>query len=56
MRVLDCDCGAVIQAANDDELARRVREHAIEEHSDTEMDDEAASKLVTEKAYTATDS
>lgn len=56
MRVVDCECGAVIQGANDEELARRVRDHAVEEHSDQEMDEEAAARFVAERAYTATDS
>ena len=55
MRVIDCECGAVVQAANDDELVRRVRAHVDEEHPDMSLDDEDAERLVAERAYTATD-
>ena len=55
MRVIDCECGAVVQAANDDELVGQVRAHVREEHPDTPMDEEGARKLVAERAYSATD-
>jgi predicted small metal-binding protein len=56
MRVIDCDCGATLQAANDDDLARRVREHVDDAHPDMQLDDQQVQGLVSEKAYTATDS
>jgi hypothetical protein len=56
MRVIDCDCGATLQAANDDDLAARVREHVDQVHPDMELDDQQVQGLVAEKAYTATDS
>ncbi len=55
MRVIDCECGAVVQAANDDDLARRVRDHMESDHPDSEVDDEAVRKLIAERAYSATD-
>ncbi len=55
MRVIDCDCGAIVQAANDEELVGRVRAHVEEEHPDMSLDDAGAKKLVAERAYTATD-
>ena len=56
MRVIDCDCGVTLQAANDDELAVCVREHVESDHPDMQLDDEQARALVAEKAYSAMDS
>jgi predicted small metal-binding protein len=56
MRVIDCDCGQTLQAANDDDLFRIVREHHEQEHSDTQLTDEQARELVADQAYEATDS
>ena len=56
MRVLDCDCGKTLQAANDDDLAEAVRDHAAEEHPEMEMSDEQARELVAAQAYDAQDS
>ncbi len=55
MRVVDCDCGAIIQAANDEELVRNVQRHTEEQHPDQPLDEEAARRLVTEQAYSAMD-
>jgi predicted small metal-binding protein len=56
MRVIDCECGAVVQAANDDDLVRRVREHLESDHPDSDASEDAARRLVSQGAYTATDS
>ena len=56
MRVIDCECGEVVNAANDDDLVQRVREHLESDHPDSDSSDEAARRLVSERAYTATDS
>jgi predicted small metal-binding protein len=56
MRLLDCDCGATLQAANDDELAGAVLEHVQSDHPDMQLDDTGARELVASKAYSATDS
>jgi predicted small metal-binding protein len=56
MRVLDCDCGTTLQAANDDDLAVQVREHADESHPDMQLSDEQARELVADRAYEASDS
>jgi len=56
VRVIDCDCGQTLQAANDDDLERVVRRHMDERHSDDGLTDEAVRELVSEKAYTASDS
>lgn len=56
MRVIDCDCGVTLQAANDDELAGAVREHVEQDHPDMELDDDGVRELVEEKAYSAMDS
>ena len=56
MRVIDCDCGKTLQAANDDDLAESVRKHVAEDHPDMEMSDEDARQLVSSQAYDAEDS
>ena len=56
MRLIDCDCGATLQAANDDDLLRVAREHVEQEHPDMQLSDDQLSELVTSRAYTATDS
>ncbi|HYH59209.1 MAG TPA: DUF1059 domain-containing protein [Thermoleophilaceae bacterium] len=56
MRVLDCDCGVTLQAANDEELADAVRGHVESDHPDMQLDEEQVRGLVAQKAYSATDS
>lgn len=56
MRVIDCDCGVTLQAANDDDLVRRVREHLEADHPGREMSEEEIRDFVAGRAYAATDS
>ena len=56
MRVIDCDCGKTLQAANDEDLTEAVRKHAAEDHPDMEMSDDQVRELVSSRAYDATDS
>jgi predicted small metal-binding protein len=57
MRVIDCnECGATLNAANDEELAGALSDHMSSEHSDVECDAEQAAELVERRAYSATDS
>jgi predicted small metal-binding protein len=56
MRMIDCDCGHTLQAANDDDLFKAAREHVDQEHADMELSDDQVRDLIAEKAYTATDS
>lgn len=56
MKVIDCDCGATVQAANEDDLKSRVREHLAAEHPDTSMSDEEIDQLVADRSYEALDS
>jgi predicted small metal-binding protein len=56
MRVIDCDCGKTLQAANDEDLAEAVRSHVAEDHPDMEMSDDQARELVSSQAYDAQDS
>ena len=56
MRVIDCDCGVTLQAANDDEPAEAVRGHVDADHPDMQLDDEQVRAMVEEKAYSAMDS
>jgi hypothetical protein len=56
MRVIDCQCGKTLQAANDEDLVRAVQAHVAEEHPDMEMSGEQAHDLVESEAYDAEDS
>ncbi len=56
MRVIDCDCGVTLSAANDDELVASVLEHVKSDHPDMQLDDDGARELVAKRAYSATDS
>jgi hypothetical protein len=56
MRVLDCECGKTLQAANDDDLADAVRNHVADEHPDMEMSADEVREFVSSKAYDAQDS
>jgi hypothetical protein len=52
MRVIDMDTGDTLQAANDDDLFRVVREQISED----DMSDDEIRRLIEERAYSATDS
>jgi predicted small metal-binding protein len=56
MRVIDCECGKTLQAANDDDLTEAVREHVEEEHRDMDLSDEQVEEMVSSQAYDAADS
>jgi len=55
MRVIDCDCGTTLQAANDDDLFKAAREHVDEAHPEMELSDDQVRSLVADKAYEAMD-
>ncbi|HEX2045647.1 MAG TPA: DUF1059 domain-containing protein [Gaiellaceae bacterium] len=50
MRAVDCWCGVLVQGDDDEELVRRLSEHAREAHGG-EHDDDAVSARVRERAY-----
>ncbi len=54
MRIIDCDCGTTLQAANDEELESALREHFEAAHGGPP--DDATLSALLERAYTATDS
>jgi predicted small metal-binding protein len=56
MRVIECECGDVVQAANDDDLLKEIRRHMEAHHPDTETSEEDLRGLVERKAYDAGDS
>jgi len=56
MRVIDCECGKTLQAANDEDLTDAVRDHVAEDHPDMEMSDDQVQELVSSKAYDADNS
>ena len=57
MRQVECNiCGEPLAAANDEELARRLREHSRGEHPSSQLDEETARETVAREAYDASDS
>ena len=56
VRVIDCDCGETLSAANDDDLAESVKKHLAEDHPDQKMSDDEVRAFVGNKAYDASDS
>jgi Protein of unknown function (DUF1059) len=56
MRVIDCECGKTLQAANDEDLAAAVREHVAQDHPDMELSDDQVREMVSAQAYDAQDS
>ena len=56
MRVIDCDCGHTLQAANDDDLLKAARAHVDEQHPEMQLSDDQVRELVAQKAYDASDS
>jgi hypothetical protein len=56
MRVIDCDCGQTLQAANDEDLFKEARAHVDQEHPDMQLSDDQVRELVASKAYEASDS
>jgi len=55
MRVIDCECGKTLQAANDDDLADAVRDHVAEDHPDMDLSDDQLQEMVSAQAYDADD-
>jgi predicted small metal-binding protein len=55
MRVIDCQCGTTLKAANDEDLASSVRNHVEEAHPDMDLSDEQVEEMVAEQAYDAED-
>ncbi|MFL5826544.1 MAG: DUF1059 domain-containing protein [Thermoleophilaceae bacterium] len=56
MRVIECDCGATLHAANDDELFDAVRRHVDEDHPDEDLSDDQIRQKIAAQAYDASDS
>jgi predicted small metal-binding protein len=55
MRVIDCQCGTTLKAANDEDLASAVRDHVNESHPDPDLSDDQIREMVAEDAYDADD-
>jgi predicted small metal-binding protein len=57
VRVIECNtCGEPLAAADDEELAARLREHMGRRHPDASLGEEQARELLAREAYSATDS
>jgi predicted small metal-binding protein len=51
VRAVDCWCGQVVQAEDDEELGRRLREHLQEAHADEPRSEEDVRSRVAERGY-----
>jgi hypothetical protein len=57
VRVIECNvCGETLSAAGDEELRECVLRHYRDEHDGEELDEDQVRELVSEQAYTASDS
>lgn len=56
MRVIECDCGATLTAADDSELLDAMRRHVDEAHPRENTSDEDLRRKIQAQAYDATDS
>lgn len=54
MRVIDLDSGHTVQAANDDDLVKAVRD--LGDAPEADLADEELRELISRRAYDATDS
>jgi len=53
MRAIECPCGHHLEAADDDELFRRCREHVHREHPEMQRTDAQIRERVAADAYDA---
>ncbi len=51
MRALDCDCRQHLEAANDEELLDKARDHVNRDHPNMQLTDEQVRQLVMERVY-----
>ncbi len=51
MRALDCDCGQHLEAASDEELFDKAKEHVNRDHPEMQLSAEQIREIVVEKAY-----
>jgi predicted small metal-binding protein len=51
MRALDCDCGWHLEAANDQTLFDKAKEHVSRDHPEMQLSAEQVREIVAEKAY-----
>src|SRR5918997_2402436 len=51
MRALDCDCGQHLEAADDEKLFDKAKEHVNRDHPEMQLGDEQVREIVAEKAY-----
>ena len=56
MRVIECECGHVVQAANDDDLVKEIHRHMESDHPGDQSSDEDIRALIDRRAYDAQDS
>jgi hypothetical protein len=51
VRAVDCWCGYVLQGADDEELADRLRGHLEGEHADEQRSDDEVRARIAERGY-----
>ncbi len=48
MKTVNCGCGERLEAANDEEMFKKVRAHIDQEHPEMQISDEEVRKIVEE--------
>jgi predicted small metal-binding protein len=51
VRAVDCWCGQVVQGEDDEELARRLREHLDEAHAEERRPEDDVRHRIVERGY-----
>ena len=51
MRAYECECGQHLEAADDEELLNKVREHVNQVHPDMNLKDEQLHAMIADGAY-----
>ncbi len=52
MLAIDCPCGYHMEAADEEELFEKAREHVDRDHSEMDLSDEQLRGILAEGAYT----
>lgn len=53
MQALDCECGGHLEAADQEELEGKVREHVERDHPEIKLGEEEIRELVSSRSYEA---
>ena len=55
MRTIECPCGRLLEARNDEELAQEILTYAREEHNERDLTEDRAREMVASHASSTED-